>query len=190
MSQLVASAAFFFSILMLTGCAGDEQQPVSETSAEASQEIQEVPHLLKENFRTFRMDDAGIPLSLVALLGPPPFGANWALAREVHNGTWAVPARGHICLVQQQQPEGSASVACTQTRRALTNGILAASLKDPSMSGPGPRREIIGLTPDGTQRARLITPGYRTVTVPVNSGVYMHRDNIPASPLTATLVRE
>ncbi len=187
MSQLVASAAFLFSFLTLMGCAREEQQAVTKPGAEDDQAIEAIPHLLQQNFRVFRVDSAGLPRRLETVLGPAPFGANWAFAQQVHKGTWAVPARSRICLVQRG-PKGSAGVGCTRTQQVFANGMFITSLKDPSLPGLGARREIVGLAPDGTRKVRLITPGYRTATAPVDHGVFVHRDDIPASPLTTILL--
>lgn len=82
------------------------------------------------------------------------------------------------------------AVTCTRTQRALSHGIFIASLRDPSMHGPGPRREIVGLAPDKTRVVHLITPNFKTVVVDVNRGVFVHQDNIPASPGSVTLIRD
>jgi hypothetical protein len=58
------------------------------------------------------------------------------------------------------------------------------------MHGSGPRREIVGLAPDGTHSVRLITSGHKTVTLPVKHNVFVQQDNIPASPQTVTLIRD
>ncbi|HEY6730852.1 MAG TPA: hypothetical protein VI039_07500 [Solirubrobacterales bacterium] len=52
----------------------------------------------------------------------------------------------------------------------------------------GPRREIVGLAPDGIAAVQIFTPNHKSVRVKVRQGVFVRRDNIPASPQSVTLL--
>ena len=171
-----AALCLLLALVLILQRAGDSQHPSRDLGAAAK-------------FRILRQPADGLPPSLSKQLHPAPFGAKWSLSRKVHEDLWAVPTGRHICLVRSQAG-GAVSVVCAPNQRALSHGIFIASLQDPSMKGPGPRRKIIGVAPDKAPAVRLITPNFRTVTVRVHRNVFVQRDNIPASPLTATLIRD
>ena len=176
--QRLAGAAASLVALLFTLTACGNQQDTRATY---------VP--ISDHVRIFRLDAAGLPEPLAKKLSPAPSGVNWSLEQLIEEDVWAVPARDRVCIVQQES-QGAISVTCTRPNRVISHGIFVASLKDPSMHGPGPRREIVGLAPDGTHRVRLITSGHKTVTIPVRRNVFVQRDNIPASPQTVTLLRD
>lgn len=184
----VGSTVLLLSLTLFAACGGSRRDhPPALKERRSEQVAQKVPALLLRRFQIFRLPVASEPPAVLQRPRPTPFGMKWALAHRLHGPVWAAPARERICLAQQQPDEGL-SVVCTRISQILDHSIFIVSLKDPSMQGLGFRREIVGLAPDGTRKVRLITPGYRTATVPVDHGVFVHRDDIPASPLTTTLL--
>lgn len=184
----VSAALFLLLIGVLAGYSRQDNTPPFPRNADTST-VRSVPRAIGKRFSLFRSPPVGLPFSLVARLEAPLFGANWAHAQKLRWGTWAMPARKQVCLVKQR-PDRAIAVTCTPIGEILSSGMFVASLQDPSMKAPGPQREIVGLAPDGTSGVRVLTPGYRTVTVGVNRNVFVQRDNIPASPQTVILLRD
>lgn len=143
------------------------------------------------SFSVFDQGRTGLPKSLERRLPPAPRSIRWSEAHRlvgIGPKVWAFLGEDELCLLGQ---EGAASitVVCTGRRRALEHGIFIASVRDSSMSDSGPVREVIGLAPDSAGVVHLITPGSKSVTVPVDHNVFIWRDDVPASPLTAVLAR-
>ena len=170
-----------------------EQGPPSESPSERGNasggSVRALPNLITDNFSLFRSPSSSLPFSLMTHLGSSSLGAYLPFAQRLHMGAWVVPEVERVCLIKQKK-DGAVTAACARIERVLSHGIFVASLKDPSMRGSGPRRKIIGLAPDRTHAVRLITPNFTDVTVDVSRGVFVHRDNIPASPQSVTLIRD
>ena len=181
----VGAALLLLSTAVAVGIAGQD----SSVKDRRSGPTLKASRSIAKSFSLFRSPPTGLPFSISTRLSPSSVGVSWALARELRKNIWAAPANDHICLLKRG-PDQAIAVTCTRTARALSHGIYMASLRDPSMQEPGPGRQIVGLTPDNTSQVRLRTPGYPTVAVKVDHGVFVQRDNIPASPRTVTLLRD
>jgi len=142
-------------------------------------------------FSVFEQGRTGLPTALERSLPPAPSGIRWTEAHRllgIGPKVWAFLGGDKLCLLEQASAV-SITVVCTGWQRASEHGIFIASVRDPSMSHSGPAREVIGLAPDSAAVVRLITPGFKAVTVPVDRNVFVRRDEVPASPLTAVLAR-
>lgn len=138
-------------------------------------------------FSVFRSLPEGLPPSVTKALRVPLYGLNWALAQRIRSTAqgrfWAVPGRGVICIVGQENPI-SASANCATTRHAMAHGIAAVLLREPRKRGLGtPRgyRLLVGITPDGT-RAMQVYTNHSPITAGVIGGVFTHQDRIMDPP--------
>jgi hypothetical protein len=67
--------------------------------------------------------------------------------------------------------------------------MFVASLLPTGGSFAEPKREVVGLAPDGFRSAQLVTRGRRPVPVAIRHNVFFRKDNVLASPQRITLIR-
>lgn len=151
------------------------------------------PHRqLLDHFRILGAPPIGLPTSIASNLGEAPFHADWGLARDLsppgHSDAWVVPAGEQLCLIRREV-DAALSVVCANDEQVLAHGIFITSLLDPSMQKRGPRREIIGIAPDGTAAVQLGTPNFKSVRVAVVHNVFVLRDDIPTALQSVRLLR-
>jgi hypothetical protein len=112
----------------------------------------------------------------------------WTLAQRLPTGIarlWAVPGKGFICLVSQQNPE-SVGTVCDTAQNALRYGLSTTFLSDAS-SGGRHTRVIIGIAPSPARAIRAHTLG-SSISIPVEDGFFESRDDVASPPDSFTLV--
>jgi hypothetical protein len=124
--------------------------------------------------------------------GPIPIGTDssatrgWPVLQTLKRETWAILLKGRLCLVDNSDTDGI-SIACRDIGYVLQDGILSTFLRDEAFDGPR-RRSVVGLVPDQAKRVRVHTPGFPTVTRPVERNVFVLTDHIPQPPETIELL--
>lgn len=93
---------------------------------------------------------------------------------------WALPAGRQFCLLDRSI-EGGVGVVCRSVMRVVRSGIMSTILQDPAKGQPA-KRSVVGFVPDKAKRVRIHTPGFPTVTLPVERNVFVLTDHIPQPP--------
>jgi len=110
----------------------------------------------------------------------------WPVLKGFDREVWALAGAGQVCLLDRSLASG-AGATCTPVRRVLMRGITSTFLQDGAPGTP-PERSTIGLVPDKAKRVRIHTPGFPTVTRPVERNVFVLTDHIPQPPETIELL--
>lgn len=181
---------------ILARAESDEAAPVEAPRGEASRPqpggeipvVERVSPGQREAFSLFRTPPEGLPPRVTESLHRPSYGMSWELAQRmpVKAGVdfWAVPGRGAICIVAQEEI-GAVMVNCGRTRHAAMHGVAAVLLREDPASGrlgpPRGQRLIYGLAPDGSSSVRVYTKG-SVAQVPVKNGTFTLRDAVMDPP--------
>jgi hypothetical protein len=136
-------------------------------------------------FAALRSSPEGMPADLRKILRHPVFGVNFALAQRLpvplRHRYWVIPGRGTICLIARTAKGMAAELTCSSTAQILQEGLVATTLAQPLRSRAPAPRLIIGMAPDGENKA-LIRTGKETVTAEIDKGVFVMRDRAADPP--------
>jgi hypothetical protein len=83
--------------------------------------------------------------------------------------------------------EGGVGVICSNLQQVVRHGIFSSVLQGPA-KGRSATRSVVGLVPNQAKRVRIHTPGFPTVTRPVERNVFVLTDHIPQPPETIELL--
>jgi hypothetical protein len=125
--------------------------------------IEQASSLQVRGFPLFRTLPEGLPAAVEKILRQPTYGMNWKLAQRIPTTArgrfWAVPGRGVICVLAQQNSE-TVSSNCTKMPHAVAHG-LAVILVSETRSSPTPsyRRLMVGIAPAGARAIRVYDDG-------------------------------
>jgi hypothetical protein len=182
--RVVGPPTFLLILVCLSGCQRASSPPAQSPMGEA---VTATRQQAAKHFHIFRTRGRRLPREFVRGLPSIPSHPDWSLARALSKDAWIAPAQRQLCLAQGLVTKEIA-VTCSGIEHVLAHGIFIASLAPPGMPTLGPRRVVIGLAPDGIESVLLITPGYRTVKVPVNHNVFIRQDALASSPASVRLV--
>lgn len=145
--------------------------------------------LQRESFGVLRSLPSGLPPRVLRVLRNHASGADWMRANLIVPGVdrqvWLVPGGRRLCLVSEHL--SSVDLTCARTEIALRRGVSATTLTNRQQAAKI-SRGIVGVAPDWADAVRIHTPGFPTVTRPVERNVFVLTDHIPQPPETIELL--
>lgn len=136
------------------------------------------------DYAVFEKQPVALPEGVAQVVHSPishrPFVQGWPVLAALQRQVWAALDKQHLCLIDHSGLDGL-GVTCSSIKRVVSQGITNTFLEDGAPGVP-PRREIVGLVPDRAKKVRVHTPGFPTVTLPVENNVFVLTDQIPEPP--------
>lgn len=177
-----------FSAVILGSCGGQPETQSAHIEGAVNRRG-EVHRELKRRFGALAGAPTGLPFE-VAETQPLPSRLSpseaWLVLPGVSRQVWALAGDHQLCLLDRSL-EGGAGVVCSEVKQVVVHGIMSTVLQDPAKGQPA-KRSVVGLVPDQARRVRIHTPGFPTVTRPVERNVFVLTDHIPQPPETLELL--
>lgn len=134
------------------------------------------------HFGLLRTPAESLPATVWRLMREPIVGVSWDHAQKVPTygagAYWLVPGERGLCLLAKRN---GLSMVCTSVEQAIRSGISLVELR-PNNERHSGKRVLVGVGPDGADKAYIWTKG-AVVVVPISRhGVFRREDGAAHQP--------